>query len=138
MTRAEVWLRRFLLKLVAVVCAGTIVELLLIEHTGNWIQVIPVVVAAAGMVASILGLARPEPSHLARRAFRAVFALLVLAGFVGVYQHVRANYTFIREIQPNLAPSQAFLDSLAGASPLLASGVLVLAGVCGLAAIRKL
>jgi hypothetical protein len=126
-------LRRFLLQLSAFICAGTIVELLLVEHTGSWVQFVPIVAAGAGSAGSLAALrGLPDlPAGRSRLAFRGIMLVLIIVSVVGVFQHVRANYLFVREIKPAGIAWDAFLEALTGASPLLASGILALAGLCG-------
>ena len=129
---------RFLLRITGVVCLGTVVELLMIEHSGSWIQLVPIVSASVGLLLSMFAL-RDLSSPIGfrhSRTFRGVMSALIVVSLVGVFQHVRANYLFVREIKPANGAGEAFIEALTGASPLLASGILALAGACGLMASR--
>lgn len=131
---AELRLRRFLVWLVLLICGGTVVELVLVAHTASWIQWLPLVVAAVsgGAAGAVLKLGFDAGNAVT--AFRfLMFGLLGLAA-VGVVMHVRENYLFVREITPATAGLDALVQALSGASPLLASGILAVAGACGLAA----
>ncbi len=60
--------------------------------------------------------------------------LVALGSLFGIYQHVVNNLGFYREIHPNAPTGAAVWGALAGASPLLAPGVLALASMLALAA----
>ena len=138
--REELLHVRFLLRLTGVVCVGTVVELLMIEHSGSWIQLIPIVSASMGLILAMVAL-RDLSSPVGfrhGRMFRGFMLALIVISLIGVFQHVRANYLFAREIKPANGVVEAFLEALTGASPLLSSGILALAGACGLMASRRL
>ena len=129
-------LRRFLLLLSAFVCFGTIVELLLVGHTESRMQIVPIIAAAVGGLSSGLAVRRELLQYGGRllNAHRGSMSGLIAISALGVYQHLRANYLFEREIKPASSITDAFVEALVGASPLIASGVLALAGLCGLMA----
>lgn len=75
---------------------------------------------------------RPGPG--VRLALRGVMALLIVGSLVGGVMHLAGNATFAQEIQPNAGAAEIWIAALKGAAPLLAPGILALAGVLGLAA----
>ena len=125
-------LRRFLLTTSALLFAGTLGELWLINHTEDPVQFIPFVVCGVGLL--VLLVVRLRPRRAAMLALRAVMALVVLGSLVGVYLHVESNLAFVREIQPNAPTREAVFGALGGANPLLAPGILALAAMLALAA----
>jgi hypothetical protein len=125
-------LRTFLLALSGLMCVGTIVELLLAEHTEELAQLVPFVLCGAGLVAVIAALVRPTRATLL--VLRGVMAVLILGSLFGVYEHIQGNLAFALEIRPGAAASAVWFEALKGAAPLLAPGVLALAAVVALAA----
>lgn len=125
-------LRRFLLVLAGSLCIGTVVELLLVEHRENLVQLIPFVLSGLGLIAVLTVLFRPQRTTL--RALQIVMVLNILGSLFGVYEHVEHNMAFALEIRPNTTTSAAFWEALSGANPLLAPGILALAAMIALAA----
>lgn len=125
-------LRRFLLALPAVMLAGAVVELLLVEHTEDPLQLTPFVLCGLGALGAVAALVRPaRPSLWALR----VLMLLVAAGsLLGVYLHVESNYQLEREVYPDKPATQLMLGALGGGNPLLAPGVLAVAALLAVAA----
>lgn len=128
---AERRLRRFLIGMAGVVSGATIGELLLTEHTTTWIQLLPIWSCLLAIVTSVVLLRTATPTSI--RAFRLAMLVLVVVSLVGVYNHIVENYLFAREIRPTSTPADALIDALTGASPLMAPGILALAGILGLA-----
>ena len=131
-TTVEQRLRIFLLAIAGCICAGTIVELLLAEHTETAVQLIPFALCGLGLLAVAAALVRPRRATLI--ALRVVMPLLILGSLFGVYEHIENNLAFELEIRPSATASDVWLDALKGASPLLAPGVLGLAASLALAA----
>jgi len=125
-------LRRFLLVLAGSLCIGTVVELLLVEHREDLVQLIPFVLCGLGLIAVLAALFRPQRATL--RGLQIVMGLNILGSLFGVYEHVEHNMAFALEIRPNTTTSAAFWDALSGANPLLAPGILALAAMLALAA----
>lgn len=124
-------LRRLLLALVGIGILGLEAELLLLEHVEDLSQWIPVVSLAVGLVLTVAVWMRPGRGTL--RAFRAVCALFVAAGVLGVYLHMDGNVEFARESEPSLAGLPLLWEALKGATPALAPGALAQLGLLGLA-----
>ncbi len=125
-------LRRFLLTTSALLFAGTLGELWLINHTEDPVQFIPFVLCGMGLL--VLLVVRLRPRRATMLTLRAVMALVILGSLVGVYLHVESNLAFVREIQPNAPAREAVFGALGGANPLLAPGILALAAMLALAA----
>ena len=68
------------------------------------------------------------------RVMQVVMVLNVLGSALGIYEHIENNLGFELEIRPNAAVVDVFIEALHGASPLLAPGILALAGLLALAA----
>jgi len=131
-TTVERRLRTFLLVVAGCICAGTIVELFLLEHTKTLVQLTPFVLCGVGALAVATALARPKRGTLI--ALRAVMGLLLLGSLFGVYEHIENNLAFELEIRPNATASDVWLETLKGDSPLLAPGALAVAACLAVAA----
>jgi hypothetical protein len=125
-------LRRFLLLITAFIFVGTPVELVLEEHTKETLQLIPFVLCGVGLLAVVAALVRPQKATLL--ALRVAMLLVALGGVLGIALHLWNNFEFEREIRPNLAVGDAFINTLKGANPLLAPGILVVAALIAIAA----
>lgn len=126
-------LRQFLLVFSALLFVGAVIELWLIGHNEEFVQLIPFGLCGLALAAVLLVLFLP------RRAL--ILGLLVCMGLVmlgslfGVYEHVTGNAEFEREINPNASTGNVIMGALGGANPLLAPGVLGVAAMLSLAAI---
>jgi uncharacterized membrane protein HdeD (DUF308 family) len=124
--------RRILLAILLVGVTGITVELLLLGHDEDLNQLIPLVLAGAAVIASIVVSARPSAATV--RLFQFVMVLLVISGGVGMYLHFRATSEFQLEMDPNLAGFALFKKAvLAKAPPALAPGAMSQLGLIGLA-----
>lgn len=125
-------LRRFLLGLAAFMSVGTIVELVLTEHWGDAVQLLPFVLAGLSFVAIVAVLIRPQLGAL--RLLRWMMMVALAGSLFGIYEHIENNIEFAREIQPNATTMTLLWDGFAGANPLLAPGVLAFTAILALAA----
>lgn len=124
-------LRRFLLGFSALLFGGAAVELWLVEHTKDAVQLIPFVLCGLGSAAALIALLRPR--GVTMWGLRMCMGLIACGSLLGVYLHVDSNISFQREINPNEPPRERLLNALGGASPLLAPGILAVAAVLALA-----
>jgi hypothetical protein len=122
-------LRRTLLALIVIVCAGTIVELVLAGHFEDWLQWVPFVLAGFGAAAAWMVYARPTPARL--RLLRAAMAAAALGGAIGCVVHAAGNFLFAQETDATASLGALLVEALTGADPLFAPGILVLVGVLG-------
>ena len=125
-------LRRFLLIVVALSCIATFIELILEKHTKELLQFVPFALCVAGFLSVVAVLARPQP--LTINILRAVMALVILGSLLGGWEHLESNVDFETEMRPGITAIDAIPAALMGAAPLLAPGILGLAGVLALAA----
>ena len=107
-------------------------ELLLIGHTEEWTQVVPLVALGLGLVGTVLVAARA--SRLTVQLFRLVMSLFIIAGVVGVVLHYLGNAEFELEMRSSMAGFELIWNSLTGATPALAPGSLIPLGLVGLIA----
>ena len=124
--------RRLLLVILVLGMGGTAVELLLLKHDEGAIQIIPLVLLAAGLVAVVWHAARPTSVNAG--VVRTTMIAFIAAGLAGLYFHYRANVEFQLEGDPSLAGLALLMKALeAKAPPALAPGVMVQLGLVGLA-----
>ena len=134
MTSADILsrLRRFLLVFSVLLFGGTVVELWLVNHKEETLQLIPFALCALGTAAALFALFRPRRASL--WLLRACMALVVCGTLLGVYLHLDGNIDFQREIDPNAPAADMLLSVLGGGNPLLAPGILAVSAVLALAA----
>ncbi|WP_412063325.1 hypothetical protein [Rubrivirga sp. IMCC45206] len=132
MTDTERGLRRFLLAAAAVTYVGGAVELVLVEHWGEWQQWIAFVLIVVGLAAVAWAARAPSPRSLGSLK---VFGLVVGIGAIaGVALHGWGNAAFAREIDPGLTALGTVAEAATGGNPLFAPGMLALAAALGVAA----
>jgi hypothetical protein len=134
MTAGEVLrrLQQFLLLLAALLFGGTLLELWLVNHTKDAVQWLPFGLCFLGMLTTFAVLWRK--SNATVRALRWCMALVILGSIFGIFEHIYNNLEFAREIHPNASTRELLMKSLGGANPLLAPGMLAVAGLLALAA----
>lgn len=125
-------LRRFLLVFSILLLGGTVVELLLVNHKEDVVQLIPFVLCALGSGVLLLVLFRPRRTTLL--GLRVCMGLVVCGSLFGIYEHFANNIAFQREIKPNAPLTDVLMSAVAGGNPLLAPGMLAVAAVLALAA----
>lgn len=124
-------LRLFLLGLAAFLCLGTIVELTFQQHYQEPLQLVPLIFCAIGFV--VIAAVLVSPSHTTITVMRVIMGLGTIASLVGVYEHLEQNMGFVMDIKPNTPLFDALIESLKGAAPLLAPGLLAIIGMIALA-----
>jgi hypothetical protein len=131
----ESWYRRFLL----VVASGTFcfvpIELALSEHTGSTMQWVPF--AVSGLALSALTFWRFNRTKWAFITVKTVMIVSCASSLLGVVEHFKHNLEFELEIRPGIGWSDVLVETISGASPLLAPGILFLAGILVLAALYR-
>jgi hypothetical protein len=123
-------IRRWLVIVLLVGLAGTVVELFLLKHTDGVSQLAPVVLMAVAI--PILGWSVWVRSFASVRVLQVVMALLVLCGVVGVILHFSGNLGYERESNPSLSGVELYRSALLGSTPALAPGALIPLGMIGL------
>jgi hypothetical protein len=110
---------------------ATPVELALEEHTKDTLQLIPFVLCGVGLLTVVAALVRPRKGTLL--AVIVVMLLVALGGVVGIALHLLSNFEFDREIRPNAGMGDTIINTLKGASPLLAPGILLVVALIAIA-----
>jgi hypothetical protein len=123
-------LRKGLAVLLAAGLLGTGTELLLMGHTEDLVQWIPLILIGLGLLS--LGWYTWSQSAASRGVFRGIMLLSILSGGIGSLLHYRGNVEFEIESMPGLQGLELFKQSMTGATPALAPGTMVLIGGLGL------
>ena len=124
--------RRILLAILIVGIAGISLELWLMAHTEDVYQLIPLWLAALGVIAIATVALRPSGGTV--RLFQAVMALFLISGVVGAYLHFEVNMEFQLEMDPALSGMALYRKAiLAKSPPALAPGAMIQLGLIGLA-----
>ena len=122
--------RRLLLVVLLVGMVGTAAELLLLGHTEDVKQWVPLVALALGALLGAVALVRETP--LVIRSFATVMVGYLVSSALGLYFHYRGNVEFELEMYPSRSGFELVWEALTGATPALAPGSLGLLGLIGL------
>lgn len=123
-------LRAMLLGLFLLASAGTLAELLLLEHFEDWEQWLPLGTLVLGFGSGLVAALRPDRRTLL--VYRVVMALFLVAGVAGFYLHYTGNVEFELEMNPSAGGLGLVWEALTGATPALAPGSMLLLGALGL------
>jgi hypothetical protein len=124
-------IRKLLLGALAIGVVGTSGELILLRHIDEPAQWIPLVALVAAVPILIWHASSPSPASV--RVLQVLMILFVALGMVGVGLHYDGNVEFERELHPNERGWEFVRKTVAGATPVLAPGSMVLLGLVGLA-----
>ena len=123
--------RRGLLAVLMLGIVGTGVELFLIAHYEDTLQLVPLALIAIASAVLVWHLIKSDA--LSVRGLQATMVLFVLAGAAGMWFHYRGGAEFQLEIDPAQRRWDIFTKVMrAKAPPVLASGVMVQLGLLGL------
>jgi hypothetical protein len=125
-------LRVWLLLLASGLLLGTLLELFLINHMEDTVQLIPFALCGIGLLS--VAIALWSPRRVVLLTLRGCMVVIIAGSLVGVYEHVSNNIAFLLEIQPNASTADVLSKALGGANPLLAPAMLTLAAVLALTA----
>ena len=125
-------LRRWVLGVLVLGLAGTMTELVLLEHYEQVLQFVPLLLIVAAVSAIAWQLMRKDAASL--RALEIIMVLFVLAGFAGVAAHFRGSAEFQLDLNPSMSAWELVEKVMrAKAPPLLAPGMMLQMGLLGLA-----
>jgi len=125
----EKGLRTFLLLIFILGLFGAGAELLLLEHTEDFRQWIPLVLLAISVI--VLGWRGLSRGAMSLRVFQGTMLLFVISGCVGIFFHYQGNVEFELEMYPTLAGWELFAKAMQGATPALAPGTMIQLGLLG-------
>lgn len=132
-TRATISkLRGFLLVILVLCMLGTGAELLLVGHTEEVWQWVPLVLISICLV--VLGWHAINRRAASIRVLQGVMVLFMIGGVAGFVLHAQAKMEFQREGNPSLSGAKLFWKAMRSISPpALAPGMLIQMGLLGLA-----
>ena len=108
---------------------GTGLELYLLDHYEDTLQLIPLVLLGLALLQTIILFFQPRPILL--RLFRGTLLLSALSGVYGAYLHLQANYEFEQEMRPSAENWDLLVESLSGALPALAPASMIVLALLG-------
>ena len=125
-------IRSILLGILILGMLGTGTELLLIKHTEDFKQWVPLVLILSSLC--ILAWYGVVGGRLSMRLFQVTMAAFIGAGLAGFYLHYQGAVEFKLESNPSLTGSALFWEAMRGkAPPPLAPGIMIQLGLIGLA-----
>ncbi len=125
-------LRRILLGILLLGMAGSTIELLLLQHTEDSTQLIPLLLMGIGYIVVAWNAVRKSRRSIT--SLQILMVLFIAAGVLGTFFHYQANVAFQLEVEPQLAGRELVWKVLrAQTPPALAPGVLAQLGLVGLA-----
>ena len=122
-------MKRLLLATFLLSLVGTGAELLLLEHTQDWWQLIPIVLFCVGLI-SLVWL-EVSKSRVSQRFFRGVMLFFIASGVLGFMLHYNGNMEFELEMYPSMKGAELVWETLKGATPVLAPGTMIVTGLLG-------
>jgi hypothetical protein len=125
-------LRTFLLGLAAVLFVGSVVELVLAEHTESPSQLATFALCGLGLLALVA--LRMHPGRRTLLALRIAMGVVAVGSLVGIGLHFWGNLELGRETQPNADAATLLVTALTGGVPLLAPGILAVSATLAIAA----
>ncbi len=108
---------------------GTLLELYLLDHYEDTLQLIPMLCIGAAIF--VVGLLFLKRTRFVIGLFKGVLVLTALSGVYGAFLHLRANYEFELEMRPTAEGWDLFVESLSGALPALAPGSMIVLALIG-------
>ena len=124
-------IRKLLLGALATGVVGISGELILLRHIDKPAQWIPLVALVAAAPVLIWHAAAPSTASV--RTLQALMFVFIILGVAGVGFHYDGNVEFERELHPSERGWEFVRKTVAGATPVLAPGSMVLLGLVGLA-----
>ena len=115
---------------------GTALELYLLEHYEDALQLIPLFCIGASILMMFILLFRKTDGML--RIFKLVLILTTLSGLYGTFLHLRANYEFELEMKPSAKGWELFSESMSGALPALAPCSMIVLAMIGYSYLKLL
>ncbi len=108
---------------------GGATELLLLGHTEEFWQILPLILFGISLL--LLGWHMVSRASTGLKLFRYVMGLFILSGPVGLFLHYSENVAFEMEMYPDLGGLRLFWEAITGATPALAPGTMILLGLLG-------
>ncbi|OFV94710.1 MAG: hypothetical protein A3H28_07485 [Acidobacteria bacterium RIFCSPLOWO2_02_FULL_61_28] len=124
-------LRRYLLALFLFGLLGLVAELLLVKHTEDAWQWVPLLLILASLL--VLGWHAADRRATSLRVFQGTMVLFLLSGVAGILLHYQGRAAFQLESTPTLSGLNLFWEAMQTQTPpALAPGVMIQMGFLGL------
>ena len=123
-------LRPLLLAVLLLGMLGTGTKLLLLSHYEELFQLTPLFVILVSL--TILAMWLLTGNRAVLRTFQLCMLAAVAVGTLGIVLHYRSNVEFELEMNPSARGTALVWESLTGAMPALAPGVMIQLGLIGL------
>jgi hypothetical protein len=125
-------IRKVLLAILLLGMLGSTTELILLKHTEDFRQWIPLTLLAAALSVFAWHVVNASPANL--RLIHWLMIAFIASGVAGVYFHFQGSAEFKLEGNPSLHGWALFWAAIRGkAPPLLAPGAMIQLGLIGLA-----
>ena len=125
-------LRIWILGVLVLGLLGTVVELVLLSHYEQPVQLVPVVLIVLALIVLVWHVMGRGAASL--RVLMGLMILFVLAGFAGFVAHFHGSAEFQLDLEPSLSTWELLEKVMrAKAPPLLAPGMMMQLGLLGLA-----
>lgn len=128
-TKPDTKMKRLLLAVLLISLVGTGAELLLLEHTEDWWQLVPIVLIGFGLAALVWF--EVSGSRVSKQFFRTVLVFFIVSGVLGFVLHYQGNMEFELEMYPKMKGGELVWETLKGATPVLAPGTMIATGLLG-------
>ncbi len=122
--------RRMLLAVFLFGAGGLCFELVLLEHTEDVWQWLPIILLGSSLPLAVALVFKQRALLL--RLFQLMMVLFIGSGGIGLVQHIRGNVEFELEMYASMRGFELIWESLKGATPSLAPGAMVLLGLVGM------
>lgn len=122
-------MKRLLLAAFLLSLVGTGAELLLLEHTQDWWQLLPVVLIGIGLIA--IAWYGTTKSPASKYFLQGVMVFFLVSGGLGLALHYNGNMEFELEMYPSMKGIELVWETLKGATPVLAPGTMIATGLLG-------
>jgi len=124
--------RKFLLIILILGMLGTTTELILLKHTEDVRQWVPLILLVAGLITVPWYGFSTDP--VGTKVFRGLMIVFIISGLAGIYFHFQGDAEFKLEGNPSLRGWALFWEAIrAKTPPLLAPGAMIQLGLIGLA-----
>ncbi|WP_411767001.1 hypothetical protein [Winogradskyella sp. A3E31] len=122
-------LKKVILFAFVIMALGTVLELYLLNHYEDKLQLIPILCIGLVILTAILLVFLRTP--LVKGIFKFILVITALSGIYGSYLHLLANYEFELEMTPTASNLDLLSESLSGALPALAPFSMIVLALIG-------
>lgn len=122
-------IKRVILLALLFMLLGTLLELYLLDHYEDTLQLIPLLCIGGALINLLILFFRKSQAII--NLFKLVLVITSLSGIYGAFLHLQANYEFEQDMKPTANFWELFLESLSGALPTLAPMSMIVLALIG-------